>query len=163
MVSTDDAPVTVRLLRAPVALWAESEIYYSDMMREFEIVLIASREPGGIRLPPALVEVMEQLTGRFASARATPRPERDAAEAAGAEFVDVVYQVPRSAGADVGELGRLLIEADEMARSSRLLTLTASPQTWAFNRWYVEEFVRQAAGGQPRPWPEAAGEAIDPS
>jgi hypothetical protein len=45
-----------------------------------------------------------------------------------------------------------LQRADEFCREQRLLVLAATPQEAELERWYLGEWVRQAAGEDPRPW-----------
>lgn len=144
--------VTVRLLNAPLGLWDEAEQYYAELVRELALVVVAAGRPDSAPVPERLLELGRNLTTRFAAARAAPHPERDAGHRDGREHVDVTCRVPLEAGADIAELGRLLREADELCRREMLMTLAAPPQIWAFNYWYVEQFVDQTAGAAPRPW-----------
>ena len=51
------------------------------------------------------------------------------------------------------EFDALLDEADDYCRAGEtLLTLATPAPALAFRRWFLGEFVRQAAGEPPRPW-----------
>ena len=72
--------------------------------------------------------------------------------------IDLCYVVPPEAADGALRLATLLDEADHFCRSGELLTLATLPESLAFRRWYLEEFVRQVAGHPARPWavyPEA--------
>lgn len=53
-------------------------------------------------------------------------------------------------------LDDLLTEADKYCRAGQhLLTLAAESDVTRYRQWYLQEFVRQVAGGPPLPWPAA--------
>jgi hypothetical protein len=55
--------------------------------------------------------------------------------------------------ATMDRLMHSLERADDFCREQRLLVLAADPVERALQRWFFGEFVRQAAGEEPRPWP----------
>jgi hypothetical protein len=66
--------------------------------------------------------------------------------------VDLDYRVPASAAATMARVNDALVRADKFCRDQSLLTMPATPQQLAMLDWYVGEFVRQAAGEEPRRW-----------
>jgi hypothetical protein len=60
--------------------------------------------------------------------------------------------MPRAASETLQRFLELLDVADEFARQERLLSLARTGQQVEFQRWFLGEYVRQAAGDAPTPW-----------
>lgn len=140
--------LTIQLLRMPVRLFAHFRTRYDELRRELRLLSLAH----GSDYP-----VARELSGLFLQVEQERRQahgvdQLDEAVARGLQLTDLEYHVPPSAPASMGRLLEMLEEADRFCRDQRLLTLAASPQQLALQRWYLGEFVRQAAGEEPAPW-----------
>ena len=80
----------------------------------------------------------------------------DRALLSGAANVDLHVAMPRQTGATIGRLVEMLDLADEFCREERMLSLARTPQQQRFQRWFLEEFVRQEQGEAPLAWQDAA-------
>ena len=145
------ALVEVRILGLPLRVYARAAEHGDELFREF--ALVASRDPADDASVPARLLALVADLGRFSSFTAAAGADLQAALGRGDDEVDLSYRVPPEAAQAVVELDRLLDEAEAYCRSEDLLTLAAPPDALAFRRWYLAEFVRQAAGGAPRRWP----------
>lgn len=152
---TDTSPlVDIRILELPMDIFKEASEHNDELMREF--ALIEERDPSETRqVPRRLLALMAELRDRFSAFTGEQERELEDALDRGEKSVDVVYRVPAAVKTGVIELGALLDEADDFCRQGeQLLTLATPPRALAFRRWLFEEFVRQADGEPPRPWPE---------
>ena len=141
--------LTVRLLGMPVQVFAHYRIWYDELRRELR--LLALNHGSDYPLAQDLSEITLQVEQERRQARGIDR--LDAAIARGDDRVDLVYQVPPSAGTTMGRLQTLLEQVDVFCREQRLLTLEPGPQQIALRSWYLGEFTRQTAGEAPTPWP----------
>jgi hypothetical protein len=144
--------VEVRLLRFPLPLWARAREHHDELMREFALLAL-SPEPMRPDVPERLKALIDSLGRRYGAAAEASNAERDRAWMRGDTTCDLVYHVPRSARDACLQLSALLDEADRFCRAGHeLLTLAAPPDLLAFRRWYLDEFVRQIDGHEPKPW-----------
>jgi hypothetical protein len=140
--------VTVRLLGMPVQVFAHYRIWYEDLRRELRLLALALGDSYPVARELSDLSLQVEQERRQASG-----VERlDAAVAAGADRADLAYDVPVSAPATMARLNELLELADEFCREQRLLTLAPTQQMLDLRAWYLGEFIRQAAGEEPRPW-----------
>ena len=80
----------------------------------------------------------------------------EAAVAANRSVTDLVVHMPRATAQTLSRFIELLDLADDFCRQQRLLALARSPEQRRFQSWFLCEFVRQAEGQEPLPWPGAA-------
>jgi hypothetical protein len=154
----DDGLVTIRLVGLPIREHSLTSEHSDELMREFTYIRAQSADPDASTVPAKLLDVVDELTGRFSGFTAGSQAELDAAVAAGKESIDLEYRVPREVGAACIHLGELLDAADEYCREGEvLLTLATPPDAVAYRKWFLEEFVRQADGAAPRPWSAVSG------
>jgi anti-sigma regulatory factor (Ser/Thr protein kinase) len=144
-----DNPVRVRLRDLPVPLYNRFRRRYYELGRELRLLSLTHGET---------YPIAKELADVFLEAEQVHRltrglDELDAGLASGAERIDVDLLVPRTAPAVLGRLLETLQRADVFCREQRLLVLAATPEEAALQRWFFGEFVRQAAGDEPRPWP----------
>jgi hypothetical protein len=153
--------VSVRILGLPMGVYLRASEHGDELMREFALIAAGTgagagggREPD---VPVRLLALVEELRARFSGF--TLRPETELAEAAsrGDATIDLEYVVPPEAAQATAHLGDLLDEADEFCRAGDLLTLEAPAEAVAFRRWFLGEFVRQAAGRPPCAWSDWKG------
>ena len=142
----------IRILSLPVPLWERAREHGDGMMREFALIRLSESDHHGV--PRRLLELADELKGRFSEFTAGTDAEMAAAAASGATEIDLLYKVPADISDACVRLGSLLDEADGYCRAGEhLLTLVTPPESRAFRVWFLEEFVRQVAGEDPLPWP----------
>jgi hypothetical protein len=146
------ALVTVRMLGIPLGIYRESAEHGDELMREF--ALIRERDPeAGRAVPRRLLALVDALTEQFGAFTAAQEAQLRDAHERGERTIDLVYQVPAEAKQAALELDAMLEEADAFCREGNdLLTLATPPRAVAFRNWFLDEFVRQIDGGEPRPW-----------
>jgi hypothetical protein len=149
----DDGLVTVRLIDLPVALHAQASEHSDELMREFTYLRAQSVDPDAPNVPSRLLDLVDELTGDYSGFTVGTQAELDGAIAEQRASIDLEYRVPSSVGPACVHLGELLDAADRYCREGEhLLTLATPDELVAYRRWFLEEFIRQAAGQAPRPW-----------
>lgn len=154
--------VEVHLLGVPVDTWMRASAHQESLQREFEILV--SREPDH-QIPRALIELIEDLRGRFHRQRDQSLGPLLAAAETGEPFADVTMELPHEAAASLRELNAMLDAADEFCREGgRLLTQVTPPDLLGFRHWFLGEVLSQLEGNDPRRWEveRAAGETERP-
>lgn len=138
----------------PLDVYREAAEHGDELQREF--ALIRESDPAdGADVPRRLLDLIAALGERFSGFTAEQEKALDAALERGETTVGLVYRVPVEIRQAVLDLGALLDEADEFCRrGDALLTLATPPRALAFRRWFLEEFVRQVDGLEPRTWQE---------
>jgi hypothetical protein len=136
------------LLGMPVRVFSHYRTWYDELRRELRLLALNYGEeyPVARELSDLTLQVEQERR------QATGVHLLDGAIAAGADRVDLVYQVPRNAADTMTRLREVLEEVDRFCREHRLLTPAPSPQQLALRSWYLGEFGRQAAGEDPVPW-----------
>ena len=149
----DDGLITVQLVGLPIAMHVRTSEHSDELMREFTYIRAQSHDPDASSVPTKLLALVDELQGQYAGFTAGSQAELDEAMASGQETIDLEYTVPVDVGAACVHLNELLDAADEYCRQGEVLLTLASPEDEAaYRRWFLEEFVRQAAGEAPRPW-----------
>jgi hypothetical protein len=141
--------VGVLILRLPLPLYQRASEHSDELLREFALI----REDSSDHVPSRLLALIEELNARFAGFTSGPSSALHEALDRGDGEVDLRYDVPPDVADGARRLGTLLDEADDFCRSGDLLTLATLPESVAFRRWFLDEFVRQTSGEPPRPWP----------
>jgi hypothetical protein len=149
--------ITVRVLDMPLDVYARSTQHWDELMREFALISLDNDrgEEGHSRpLPTRLNALIDELTRDFSPFTVDTEAERDAALARGERTIDLSYQLPAVAADGVRRLGATLDEVDDYCRAGKhLITLATPPESLAFRRWYLEEFIEQIENRrEPRPW-----------
>lgn len=150
----DEVPqlMEVRILSLPVPVWERAREHADGMMREFALIQLSGSGNHGV--PRRLLELADELKGRFSGFTEGSEAELAAATASEALEIDLVYKVPADVSDACLRLGSLLDEADGYCEAGdHLLTLVTPPEARAFRSWFLKEFVRQIAGEDPLPWP----------
>ena len=138
----------VRILGLPLDVYQRASEHSDELLREFALI----REDDSEHVPARLLALIDELNARFGAFTQAPTTALQDALAAGAKEIDLVYQVPAEARDAAIRLSALLDEADDFCRSGDLLTLATRPESLAFRRWFLDEFVFQLDGRPPRPW-----------
>ena len=166
MSTVDDALaedlITVEIVGLPVDVQREAQQQNDELTRELVLVAEQLRQEGdSAALPVRFVEVVGTLSSRYSMFTADQEQQLRTAIESGAEWLDLTYRVPRSAAAAAAHLGDILDEADEYCRRGKLLLTLATPATLVtFRRWFLDQFVSQAAGGRPVSWVEYAARPV---
>lgn len=152
-----DAMVEVRLLDVSLADYRRSTEHHDELIREFALINEARRKDAtdhaSAEVPARLLALVDDLTARFVAFSAGPTTALAEALERGEDTIDLLYTVPAEVGPAAQQFNRLLDEADEYCRAGDLLTLATPPDAAAFRRWFLDQFVAQAAGAPPTPWP----------
>jgi hypothetical protein len=150
-----DGLVEVRLLRLPLVVWQRTQEHVDGLLREF--ALMAQDEHARHATPGRLLALVEELNAGYGGFSAAQRIEMEAALERGEAEIDLAYRIPPAAAGAAQVLGDMLDEADEYCRQGEhLLTVPTPPQELRFRSWFIREFVEQAGGASPTPWPEYA-------
>ena len=158
MADTAESLVTVRLVGLPLDVHARSQEHSDELMREFTYIRAQSADPDAPTVPAKLLDLVDEVTLRFAGFTAGSQAELDAALAAGEPSIDLEYRVPPDVAGACIRLGELLAAADDYCREGEvLLTLATPDELVRYRNWFLEEFVRQAAGDAPTPWSTYTG------
>ena len=146
---------TVYIMGLPLALAARSQEYHDGLARE--LLLIGGgldQDPDQRALPRRLVQLIADIRGTYSTFAGDQDQVVLRARAAGQETVDLSYEVPVDIGDAIAALDRIFDEADEFCRQGEhLLTLATPPELVAYRRWFLSQFILQAGGGPPTPWP----------
>ncbi|CAN5316724.1 hypothetical protein BH18ACT9_BH18ACT9_01310 [soil metagenome] len=139
----------VQLIGMPVGLFADFRNWYAEIRRELRLVGLA--HPGDYPVATAMSELTLQVEAERAQSLGIG--DLDAAIAAKQERVDLDYFVVASTPQTMRRMDELLDRVDAFCVEHQLLATPAAPQLVRLRRWYMGEFVRQAAGATPTPWP----------
>jgi anti-sigma regulatory factor (Ser/Thr protein kinase) len=151
-------PLQVRILDLPVAPWALFRQRFFEIGRELRLLALAHG-----RDYPVAQELTEVFLQTEQERRLMQGRDRlDDALVRGLERVDLDLLVPSTMPDTMQRLQETLDRVDEFCREQRLLALTASPQQRELVRWWCNEFVRQAQGAEPVPWPGSFEVEPDP-
>jgi hypothetical protein len=144
----------VRLLDFSLDAYRHTSEHHDELFREFRLIL--AREPSpGHSVPRRLLELIDELDGRFSTFTAVTQSELEDALESGAETIDLVYRVPREAATAAQRLIDRLAETDAFCAHGDLLTLATPTQSVRFRVWLLEQFVDQINGKPPVPWSDA--------
>lgn len=152
-----DDLLTVHVLGLPLALQLRAQQHGDELTRELTLIGEQMRQQGSTGdLPTRLVSLIDQLAARYSGF--TTEQEQQFADAylTDVETIDLTYRVPFSAAGAAQQLGDILDEADEYCRVGKyLLTLATPADLVVYRRWFLDQFVSQAAGNPPVPWGDA--------
>jgi hypothetical protein len=146
--------ITVQIRGLPVDLQVGAQQHSDELTRELMLVAEGMRERGDTaELPVRFVELVSALSGRYSMFTAEQELQMQRAVAEGVPTIDLTYTVPVSAAAAAGQVGDILDEADDYCRQGKLLlTLETPADLVTYRRWFLDQFVCQAAGRPPVTW-----------
>lgn len=144
--------VEIVIRHLPVSLYERARAHHEALLREFEFI---AHSEDRSRLPGEVVALISAIRRHYTSTQTDAAARISRAAADGDTHVDLVLQVPVTAGPVAMEVSTLLDEADELCRRGALLTVETPDELVALRRWYLGEIRRQVAGEQPTPWPGA--------
>jgi anti-sigma regulatory factor (Ser/Thr protein kinase) len=140
--------VTIEFARLPVNLYVDFRRHYRELRRELRLLSLAHETDYPVA--KNLSDLFRRFDDEFRMARGTDK--LDSAITSGEDRADVSLVVPSSCPGTSAQMIDLLELADAFCRAERLLSLATTPQQLQFQRWWLGEFSRQAAGEAPRPW-----------
>ena len=141
----------VHLLDVPVDLWVRATAHQEALQREFDII---RSDLGPDAVPNRLMNLVDQLDGRFSSYGDPGYDRLRTAAEQKEQYVDVTFTVPAEASLGAAQLGAMLREVDEFCLAGHdLLTLATPRPLVVFREWFLEEFTRQIDhGSEPISW-----------
>jgi hypothetical protein len=143
--------VTVRFLGVPLDLLGRARQHQDSLEREFRLITLGRPEVHA-HVTARLLDLVQELTERFAAIGREWREQIEGAQARGGRTVDLVASVPPAAAGASRRLTTLLDEADDFCRSGELLNLATPADCVELRRWYLGEYVAQIGGAAPTPW-----------
>jgi hypothetical protein len=154
--------ITVEIVGLPVEIQLEAQQQNDELTRELVLVAEQLRQEGdSTALPVRFVELVGALSTRYSMFTAEQEQQLRTAIETGADLLDMTYRVPRSAAGAAAHLGEILDEVDDYCRRGKLLLTLATPDKLVtYRRWFLDQFVSQAAGGQPVSWAEYAARPV---
>jgi anti-anti-sigma factor len=157
----DEELTTVTVVQIPIALYWRTSAHSDALTREFE--LLAATSPDDRPVPNRLMRLMTRILAQYGSHDQRTRLMVLQATERGDTELTIEYTIAKSFREAALELIRVWDEADAFCREGvELLTLAAAPDSRAFRKWYVGEFVRQIGGEEPQSWPDYAAAHLDP-
>lgn len=141
-------PVGVTILGVPLTLYVGFQHHFRELRREVRLLALAHSTdyPLARSLSDLFAALERQLRDSIGHSQLA------GALASGAATADVHVRMPRAASETLKRFLELLDVADEFCRQERLLALARSGEQVEFQRWFLGEYVRQAAGAAPTPW-----------
>ena len=143
-------PVEVRVLGVPLRHYVGFQQHFRELRREVRLLAIAHE--ADYPLAKSLSDLFGTLERQLRDGIGLSDVE--GALAQNAEIADLAVRMPREAAATLRSFVDLLDVADEFCRQERLLALARTDEQREFQRWFLGEYVRQAAGALPEPWIE---------
>jgi anti-sigma regulatory factor (Ser/Thr protein kinase) len=147
----DEETITVHLVQVPVDLMQGTLAHGAELRRELRLLAVAHQDA---------YPVASDLSAYFSALARDFRWQLggDAlvdAIRAGRDSADVHVTAPLDTADRFARLMELYDLADAFCRNERLLTLARSPEQVEFQSWLFTEFIRQARGQDPQPWPRS--------
>lgn len=150
-----DDPVDVLIQGVPLRLYVGFQQHFRELRREVHLLALAHEQ---------IYPLAKSLSDLFGALERQLRDgigltDVEGALTSGAEVVDLQVRIPREAASTLSRFLDLLDLADEFCRQERLLALARTEEQRDFQRWFLGEYVRQAAGAAPTAWvePEVSG------
>ncbi len=152
----NEETIVVRLLEVPVGLLQGTLAHGAELRRELRLLAVAHQDT---------YPVASDLSAYFSALARDFRWQLggDAlinAIHAGHRTADIDVRAPVDSADRFTRLLELYDLADAFCRNERLLTLARSPEQVEFQTWLFGEFVRQARGDDPRPWPKSRATSL---
>lgn len=149
--------VVIRVLGMPIQVYQRASEHNDELLREFAFL----RQDRSDQAPARLLALVDELGARFGAFAEGPTRALHDAAVRGESEIDLEYRVPSGAREAAIELERLLDETDDFCRSGDLLTLATPPESVAFRRWFLGQFVSQIDGQPATPWSSVVGKAAE--
>lgn len=141
--------VRVNIQQVPLRLYIEFQQHFRELRREVRLLALAHEDD--YPLAKSLSDLFGTLDRHLREGIGVEQIE--AAIADNRSATDLLVHMPRSTARTLSRFVELLDLADDFCRQQRLLTLARSAEQRRFQTWFLCEFVRQADGEDPIPWP----------
>ena len=142
--AADEDGFAVRLLSIPVELYDVLQQHNEAVLREYELILLATGADPVLRRDAADAARVRALI--------VDAIRRAAAAVPGAQRVDVPLRLPAVEARGVALLPAVLDRAEQAARRGELLARPALPELLELRAWLYAEIDRQLAGQAPQRW-----------
>ncbi|MFJ9391729.1 ATP-binding protein [Nocardioides sp. NPDC101246] len=141
--------VEVSILGVPLALYKGFQHHFRELRREVRLLSLAHANdyPLAASLSALFGSLERQLLDGLGHGQLSGVRDRETA--------DLHVRMPRSAAETMRRFLDMLDLIDEFCRQERLLVLARSPEQVTFQRWFLGEYLTQAAGGRPTRWSAA--------
>lgn len=140
------------ILGLPLRAALRTSEHYDGLFREFRLIADRERQAHST-VPEGLVELIDDLGTRFSGFTDRQEQEIAAARAEGRDSIDLEYFLPADAVGELARLDGLLDEADAYCEAGQnVLTLPPDEEVLGVRKWILDEFVRQASGGNAVAW-----------
>lgn len=143
-------PVDVRILGVPLRHYVGFQTHFRELRREVRLLAVAHE--ADYPLAKTLSDLFSVLERQLRDGIGLS--DMEGALAQNADVADLSVRMPREAATTLRRFVDLLDVADEFCRQERLLSLARSDEQREFQRWFLGEYIRQAAGALPQPWVE---------
>jgi anti-sigma regulatory factor (Ser/Thr protein kinase) len=143
-------PVDVRILGVPLRHYVGFQTHFRELRREVRLLAVAHE--ADYPLAKTLSDLFSVLERQLRDGIGLS--DMEGALAQNADVADLSVRMPREAATTLRRFVDLLDVADEFCRQERLLSLARSDEQREFQRWFLGEYVRQAAGAEPTAWVE---------
>ena len=147
-------PVDVLILGVPLRHYVGFQTHFRELRREVRLLAVAHE--ADYPLAKTLSDLFSVLERQLRDGIGLS--DMEGALAQNAEVADLSVRMPREAATTLRRFVDLLDVADEFCRQERLLSLARSDEQREFQRWFLGEYVRQAAGAEPTAWVEPEAE-----
>ncbi len=155
MVDADDR-CAFRLLGVPWRSYLAFQRHYRELRREVRLLALAHEASYPMARDLAqLFGALDQPLSEGLDVPSIPTPPLDEGSGgvdATPGTADLQVTMSLRAAAQLGRFGELLTLADAFSREAQLLSLARTAELARFERWFLGEFVRQAAGEAPLRW-----------
>lgn len=153
--AADELRIEIR--GVPLRTFVDFQGHYRELRREVRLLALAHEHE---------YPLAKNLSDLFGSLERDLREgigadQIDRALASGAATTDLHVAMPHETAATIGRFIELLDLADAFCREERLLSLARTPEQQRFQRWFLQEFVRQEAGAPPSAWRDEAPANMD--
>ena len=142
--AADEDGFAVRLLSTPVELYDVLQQHNEAVLREYELILLATGADPVLRRDVADAARVRTLIVDAIKRAAAATPD--------AQRVDATLHLPASEARGVALLPAVLDRAEQAARRGELLARPALPELLELRSWLYAEIGRQLAGQSPQPW-----------
>ena len=135
----------VHLCGVPIRLFRSSQAQVEGMLQHAEQALAE----GGGGLTTSLALTVRSLSEEYADVSGGIEPVVEAAESAGDETVDLLFEVPVTMASAVETWLRLLEHLDDLAAAGEFEHPPTAPEIQEYRRWLVAEVAEQLRQGRP--------------
>jgi anti-sigma regulatory factor (Ser/Thr protein kinase) len=137
--------IDVLIQGVPLRLYVGFQQHFRELRREVHLLALAHEQ---------VYPLAKSLSDLFGALERQLRDgigltDVEGALTSGAEVVDLRVRIPREAATTLSRFLDLLDLADEFCRQERLLALARTEEQRDFQRWFLGEYIRQAAGAEP--------------